>query len=172
MKIGLFYGSSTCYTEIMAEKIQAFIGEDLIDIYNIKEVGLSKTSDYDVLIFGISTWDYGELQEDWGALWHEVCGLSVTNKIVAIFGLGDQEGYGEWFIDAVGMLHDELEVQSPKFIGQWPIEGYQFSASKALTADKQYFYGLAIDEDSQYELSDERIEQWCLQILEEIQTQI
>lgn len=172
MKIGLFYGSSTCYTEIVAEKIQAFIGEDLVDIYNIKEVGLSKISDYDMLILGISTWDYGELQEDWGTLWHEVCDLSVTNKIVAIFGLGDQEGYGEWFIDAVGMLHDELEAQSPKFIGQWPIEGYQFSASKALTADKQHFYGLAIDEDSQYELSDERIEQWCLQILEEIQAQI
>ncbi len=172
MKIGLFYGSSTCYTEIVAEKIQAFIGEELVDIYNIKETGLSKINDYDLLILGISTWDYGELQEDWGALWHEVCGLNVNNKIVALFGLGDQEGYGEWFIDAVGMLHDELLPQSPHFIGEWPIEGYQFTNSKALTADKKHFYGLAIDEDTQYELSDERINQWCLQILEEIQTQI
>ncbi|MCP4322421.1 MAG: flavodoxin FldB [Alteromonadales bacterium] len=171
MKIGLFYASSTCYTEIVAEKIQATIGEELVDIYNIKETGLSKMNDYDILILGISTWDYGELQEDWGALWHEVCGLNVNNKLVALFGLGDQEGYGEWFIDAVGMLHDELLPQSPKFIGQWPIDGYQFSASKALTADKQHFYGLAVDEDSQYELSDERINRWCLQILEEIQAQ-
>ncbi|GLS90984.1 flavodoxin [Psychromonas marina] len=172
MKIGLFYGSSTCYTEIVAEKIQACIGEELVDIYNIKETGLSKINDYDMLILGISTWDYGELQEDWGALWHEVCGLSVTNKPVALFGLGDQEGYGEWFVDALGMLHDELLPQSPIFIGQWPVEGYEFIASKALTADKQHFLGLAIDEDTQYEHSDERIEQWCLQILEEIQAQI
>lgn len=172
MKIGLFYGSSTCYTEIVAEKIQAFIGEELVDIYNIKDSGLNNINDYDILIFGISTWDYGELQEDWGNLWDEVSGLSVTNKIVAIFGLGDQEGYGEWFIDAVGMLHDEIQPQAPIFIGKWPIEGYQFTESKALASDKKHFLGLAIDEDSQYEMSDERIEQWCLQILQEIQEKI
>jgi flavodoxin II len=172
MKIGLFYGSSTCYTEIVAEKIQACIGEELVDIYNIKETGLSKINDYDILIFGISTWDYGELQEDWGSLWHEVCGLSVQDKIIALFGLGDQEAYGEWFVDALGMLHTELQPQSPKFIGQWSVESYTFSASKALTADSKNFVGLAIDEDTQYELSDERIDQWCLQILEEIQDQV
>ena len=172
MKIGLFYASSTCYTEIVAEKIQAFMGDDLVDIYNIKETGLSHIKDYDIVIFGISTWDYGELQEDWGALWSEVADLDVNNKIIAIFGLGDQLGYGAWFIDAVGMLHDELCAQSPTFIGQWPITGYEFSASKALCTDKQHFLGLAIDEDSQYELTDERIETWCLQILNEIQTHI
>lgn len=170
MKIGLFYGSSTCYTEIVAEKIQASIGKELVDVYNIKETGLSKINDYDMLILGISTWDYGELQEDWGALWHEVCGLNVNNKLVALFGLGDQNGYGEWFVDALGMLHDELQPHQPLFIGKWSIEGYEFSASKALTDDKQHFHGLVIDEDTQYELSDERIEQWCLQILEEINT--
>lgn len=172
MKIGLFYGSSTCYTEIVAEKIQACIGEELVDIFNIKEEGLSKVNDYDILILGISTWDFGELQEDWGKLWDEVAELSVTGKIVALFGLGDQDGYGEWFVDAIGMLHDEIQPQSPRFIGQWPIEGYQFTDSKALTPDKKHFLGLAIDEDTQYELSDERIDQWCLQILEEIQAQL
>jgi flavodoxin II len=172
MKIGLFYGSSTCYTEIVAEKIQACIGEELVDIFNIKEEGLSKVNDYDILILGISTWDFGELQEDWGKLWDEVAELSVTGKIVALFGLGDQDGYGEWFVDAIGMLHDEIQAQSPRFIGQWPIEGYQFTDSKALTPDKRHFLGLAIDEDTQYELSDERIDQWCLQVLEEIEAQL
>ncbi|MFT6986594.1 MAG: flavodoxin II [Psychromonas sp.] len=169
MKIGLFYGSSTCYTEIAAEKIQAVLGADIVDLFNIKTEGISKINDYDILIFGISTWDYGELQEDWGAIWDELESVNVNNKIVALYGLGDQEGYGEWFIDAVGLLHDQLLPQAPRFIGYWPIDGYQFSASKALTADKQYFTGLALDEDSQYELSDQRIEQWCLQILQEIE---
>jgi len=31
---------------------------------------------------------------------------------------------------------------------------------------------LAIDEDTQYELSDERIDKWCLQILEEMQAHL
>ncbi|MEH6453683.1 MAG: flavodoxin FldB [Psychromonas sp.] len=169
MKIGLFYGSSTCYTEIAAEKIQASIGESLVDIFNIKTDPISKINDYDILILGISTWDYGELQEDWGAIWDELESVNVKDKIIALYGLGDQDGYSEWFIDAVGMLHEQLEPQNPKFIGYWPTQGYDFIASKALTEDKQHFMGLALDEDSQYELSEQRIDEWSLQILQEIE---
>ena len=35
MKIGLFYGSSTCYTEMAAEKIRDFIGEELVTLHNL-----------------------------------------------------------------------------------------------------------------------------------------
>ena len=38
MKIGLFYGSTTCYTEMAAEKIRALIGPELVDLHNIKDV--------------------------------------------------------------------------------------------------------------------------------------
>lgn len=169
MKIGLFYGSSTCYTEIAAEKIQASIGESLVELFNIKTTPISKINDYDILILGISTWDYGELQEDWGALWDELESLNIKNKIIALYGLGDQDGYSEWFLDAVGMLHDKLLPQEPVFVGYWPTTGYEFIASKALLPDQQHFMGLALDEDSQYELSDQRIDEWCLQILQEIQ---
>ncbi len=169
MKIGLFYGSTTCYTEIAAEKIREAIGPELVDIFNIKETPLSKTSDYQVLIFGISTWDYGELQEDWAELWQQVNGLSVQGKIIALYGMGDQEGYGQWFQDALGMLHDELQPQQPTFIGYTRTDGYQFEASKALTPDGQHFVGLALDEDNQYDLSDQRIQDWAIQILTEIQ---
>ena len=48
-------------------------------------------------------------------------------------------------------------------------ESYQFDASKALTADQKQFVGLALDEDSQYELSDERIATWIEQVLVEYQ---
>lgn len=67
----------------------------------------------------------------------------------------------------MGMLHDELIPTGVNFLGYWPNKGYQFEQSKALTDDKSHFVGLALDEDSQYELSDERIEQWCEQILVE-----
>lgn len=165
MKIGLFYGSSTCYTEMASEKIRTMIGEDLVDIYNIKDTPVSTLQDYDFLILGISTWDFGEIQEDWSAVWQQIDGLSLNGKYVALFGLGDQEGYGEWFLDAMGMLHDELTATGVKFLGYWPNQGYEFEKSKALTEDKTHFVGLALDEDSQYELSDDRIAQWCEQIL-------
>ena len=36
MKIGLFYGSTTCYTEIAAEKMRDILGEDLLTLHNKK----------------------------------------------------------------------------------------------------------------------------------------
>lgn len=167
MKIGLFYGSSTCYTEMASDKIRSFIGEELVDVFNIKDTPVATMNDYNLLLLGISTWDFGEIQEDWLAVWEELDGLSLDGKTIALFGLGDQEGYGEWFLDAMGLLHDELQVTNAKFIGYWKNEGYQFDASKALTEDESHFVGLALDEDSQYDKSDERIEQWCEQILME-----
>lgn len=167
MKIGLFFGSTTCYTEMAAEKIRDIIGSDIVDLHNVKDTPLSLMNDYEFLILGISTWDFGELQEDWGALWHDIDGVPLTGKHVALFGLGDQEGYGEWFQDAMGLLHQQLQPSKPNFIGYWPVEGYEFQASKALTEDGSKFVGLALDEDSQYEFSDERIATWCEQILVE-----
>ncbi|MDA0145814.1 flavodoxin FldB [Vibrio sp. RW] len=168
MKIGLFYGSTTCYTEMAAEKIRGIIGEDLVDIHNVKESPLSLMADYDLLLLGISTWDFGEIQEDWNELWDDIATTPVKGKVVALFGLGDQEGYGEWFLDAMGLLHDELKTAGAKFVGFWPNDdSYDFEASKALTEDQSQFVGLALDEDSQYELSDERIATWVEQVLVE-----
>ncbi|ANW25711.1 flavodoxin FldB [Vibrio coralliilyticus] len=170
MKIGLFYGSTTCYTEMAAEKMRAIIGEELVDIRNVKETPLAEMADYDFLILGISTWDFGEIQEDWNEIWDQIDGLSLNGKTVALFGLGDQEGYGEWYLDAMGMLHDELKKTGANLIGYWPNdESYEFEASKALTEDGSQFVGLALDEDSQYELSDERIATWIEQVLVEYQ---
>lgn len=170
MKIGLFYGSTTCYTEMAAEKIRAIIGEDMVDIHNVKESPLSLMTEYDFLILGISTWDFGEIQEDWNEIWDQIGGVTLNGKTVALFGLGDQEGYGEWYLDAMGMLHDELKKSGANIIGYWPKDdSYEFEASKALTEDGNKFVGLALDEDSQYELSDDRIATWVEQILIEYQ---
>ncbi|MCU4674584.1 flavodoxin FldB [Catenovulum sp. 2E275] len=167
MKIGLFYGSTTCYTEMSAEKIQQFIGEDIVDIFNIKDTPISECLQYDFIIFGISTWDFGELQEDWESNWDQVAQLNLTDKTIAIYGQGDQEDYGDWFQDAIGMLHDAIAHNQCNRIGFWPNQGYEFNASKALTTDKSQFVGLSLDDEKQFELSDERIQSWCLQIMEE-----
>ena len=176
LSIGLFYGSTTCYTEMAAEKIQAQLNslfdEDIVALHNIKDVSLSRTAEYDIVIFGISTWDFGELQEDWESHWDDITPLNLQGKIVALYGMGDQQGYTDWFQDALGMLHDAIADKDCKRIGFWPNQGYEFAASKALTEDQQYFVGLSLDEDTQYDLSEERIEQWTTQILEEIAEQL
>ncbi|GAC16966.1 flavodoxin FldB [Aliiglaciecola lipolytica] len=173
LNIGLFFGSTTCYTEMAAEKIQSELNElfdaPVVELFNIKDVALQKAQTFDVLLFGISTWDFGELQEDWESSWDDIKHMNLKGKTVALFGLGDQIGYADWFQDALGMLHDELAVLECEFIGYWPNQGYEFAHSKGLTPDKSHFVGLSLDDENQYELSEQRISQWCEQLLTEIQ---
>ncbi|GHF85403.1 flavodoxin FldB [Thalassotalea marina] len=169
MKIGLFYGSTTCYTEIAAEKIQqALAAKFQVELHNLKDVNIAECAEYDLLIMGISTWDYGELQEDWESQWADLANVSLEGKIVALYGMGDQIGYTDWFQDALGMLNEVVEQQGAFVIGRWPNQGYDFAQSKALINDNSEFVGLALDEDNQYELSDERITTWCNKILDEL----
>lgn len=153
---------------MVAEKIHALIGAELVDLHNIKQQPLSLMAQYDILILGLSTWDFGEIQEDWEAHWDEITTVDLSGKIIAIYGMGDQVGYAEWFQDAVGMLHQAISPQQPIRIGLWPNQGYDFIASKALTADGQKFYGLALDDENQYEQTDERLMIWVEQLLLEI----
>ncbi|TKI03793.1 flavodoxin FldB [Martelella alba] len=168
MKIGLFYGSSTCYTEMAAEKIRDILGADQVDLHNIKDVPPQRMEDYPALILGIPTWDFGEIQEDWDNIWPQLAGLKLAGKPVALYGMGDQLGYGEWFLDALGDLHDELAPTGVRFIGRWPTAGYDFTSQKAVTADGEHFVGLALDEVNQYDLSDKRLRRWCEQIQAEM----
>ena len=165
--IGLFYGSSTCYTEMAGEKIRAVLGEDRVDFFNINETPIITAQFYDFIILGIPTWDYGELQEDWEDIWEEIDEVDFSGKKVALYGLGDQVGYPEWFLDAMGYLHSKVVARGATPCGYWPKAGYEFEASKALTPDGQYFVGLALDEENEFALSETRIKQWCEQILDE-----
>ncbi|MFT7559035.1 MAG: flavodoxin II [Flavobacteriales bacterium] len=165
--IAIFYGSSTCYTEMAAEKIQSSIGESFVDLHNIADCELSLVQEYSSIIMGIPTWDYGELQEDWENIWDELCTQDLSHATIALFGMGDQIGYPQWFQDALGYLHDQVIICGAKVCGYWPSAAYTFEESKALTEDKQFFMGLALDEENECELSDERIRLWCTDILKE-----
>lgn len=162
--IGLYYGSSTCYTEIVAEKIQCIFGEETIDLHNIAITQLADIEHYRQLILGIPTWDYGELQEDWEAVWHQLDNINFSDKTVALYGLGDQIGYPQWFLDALGYLHNKVLLQGAKIIGHWPSDAYRFTASQALTPDNTHFVGLALDDENEFELTDERLKRWCHQL--------
>lgn len=166
-QIGLFYGSSTCYTEFVAEKIQQHLGESVVSLNNIASTPLEAMLNYELLIFGIPTWDYGELQEDWESIWDKLDQIDLSGKTCAIFGLGDQLGYDDWFQDAIGYLYFKLQAMGATLIGTWPNNGYEFKESKGLSEDKSLFLGLALDEENQPDLTDARLSQWLEQILKE-----
>jgi flavodoxin long chain len=163
-KIGLFYGSDEGNTEAVAHRIRARLGQELVDIYDIADVTQLDIAGYDQLIFGIPTWDFGQIQSDWEEFWEDVEEIDFSGKTVALFGLGDQFGYGDYFLDAMGMLHDVILARGATMVGYWPTDGYEFEASKAKLEDEELFVGLGIDEDQQEELTCERLNLWCAQI--------
>ena len=162
--IGLFYGSDSGNTEKAAEKLQALLGEDRVQIHDVGDSEISDLEEYEFLILGIPTYDEGELQSDWELFLEDILAVNLSNKKIALFGLGDQLGYGDWFLDAMGILHEKLVTMGATIVGEWPDTGYEYVASKATTAAGKHFVGLALDDDTQAELTDERLEQWSEQI--------
>lgn len=165
--IGLFFGSTTGNTEDVAQLLADKLGHDLVAMHDIAAEGVAQVADYNQLIMGIPTWDFGELQEDWLELWPELEAMDFTGKQVALFGLGDQIGYGEWFLDAMGLLHDLLKARGAQLCGYSSVDGFTFEASKALTQDGTQFLGMAIDEDGQHGDTEARVDAWVIQIRHE-----
>lgn len=163
-QIGLFFGSDEGNTEGVAYKIQECLGADVVEVFDIADVTQLEFATFDKIILGISTWDFGQIQSDWEEFWPDVSEVDFSNKTVAFYGLGDQFGYGDYFVDAMGMLHDVVVSNGAKIIGHWSTQGYEFEASKAKVSDQDLFIGLAIDEDQQEHLTSDRINRWCQQI--------
>ena len=154
--IGLFFGSTTANSERIAEILWDRLYEYGCDIHDIRSV--YNMQDYDRLVLVIPTWDFGEWQEDWENILKDVSQIDWSNKTVALVGLGDQIGYSEYYQDCMGMMYDIIAPLGANTIGHTSTEGYTWKESKAIRHGK--FVGLAIDEDSQPELTMGRIDNW------------
>ena len=164
MATAIFFASSTGNSEEIANKIASALGE--IEIFDLAGTKIEKLNDYDKLILGCSTWGDGELNDDWEDVWANFCELDLSNKTIALFGLGDQESYSYEFCSALGIIYEQLLSSKAKIIGFTSTEGYYHDASKAQIDDK--FIGLVLDEDNQSDLTDERINNWVNQIKKDI----
>ncbi|MFQ4145251.1 flavodoxin FldA [Chlorogloeopsis sp. ULAP02] len=165
-QIGLFFGTTTGKTESVAEIIQKeFGGENVVTLHNIIDVDDSDFEDYQYLIIGCPTWNIGELQSDWEGYFPELDNIDFSGKKVAYFGTGDQVGYADNFQDAIGILEEKITELGGTTVGYWSKDGYDFNESKALRNGK--FVGLALDEDNQSDLTDERIKAWVAQLKRE-----
>lgn len=162
--ICLIFGSDEGNTEAVAERIVARLGEEFVTVMDVSDVTQLTFTEYDQFILGIPTWDFGQIQSDWEEFWDDLKEVQFAGKKVALFGLGDQFGYGDFFLDAMGMLHDVVVANGAEIIGYWSADGYEFDASKALIEDRNEFVGLALDEDQQPELTAQRLNRWCKDI--------
>lgn len=163
--IGLFYGSTTGKTEFVVEIIQKEIGEDVVTLHNIADVENDDFEEYQNLIIACPTWNIGELQSDWDGYFSELDNIDFSGKKVAYLGTGDQVGYADNFQDAMGILEEKISELGGITVGYWSADGYEFNQSKALRDGK--FVGLALDEDNQSELTEDRVKAWVAQLQKE-----
>ncbi len=170
-KIGVFYGSDTGCTEAVMEKLKEII-EDKADFHDVS--GVKNKDDllaYSHLILAIPTWYDGELQSDWESFFPDFQKIDFEERKIAIVGLGDQIGYGEFFVDGIGILAKAAMEQQAQLVGLCAIDGYDFEESQALIDidGETYFLGLPLDEDNQPEMTDDRLGTWMVQVLEEFE---
>lgn len=156
-KTGIFYGSTLGHTRQIAELIRKELGEDQVDLYSIEKAGAEDIEKYDNLIFGTSTWGLGEMQEDWENFAGTFEKINLSDKKIALFGIGDQREWADSFVNGMGMLYHHLP-QKENVVGFTSAEGYNFDISLAVK-DNQ-LVGLAVDEVNQPEHTLPRVKAW------------
>jgi flavodoxin I len=163
MKTVIIYGSTTGTTEAVAQDLAAELGGIAIAATDADAAAFEGC---ELLVLGASTWGMGDLQDDMADFISGLDAMDVPASCGAVFGLGDQFGFGDSFVDGMADMAEALDAKGLKLVGRWPVKGYAFSASRA--QDGTHFSGLALDQDNESEKTAERIAAWVQQLKEEV----
>ncbi|MBK1690912.1 flavodoxin [Ectothiorhodospira mobilis] len=173
--VGVFFGTTSGNTRKVAKMIQKRFGEAWIDKpKNVNRVTADEIAAYDRLILGTPTMGSGQLpgrsadceEESWEEFLPELEAIDFSGKTVALFGLGDQLGYPDEFVDGLMELYEVVTERGGRVVGAWPAQGYTFRQSQALVDG--HFVGLALDQDNQGDQTEARLEAWLRQIAPEL----
>jgi len=166
-KTAIFFGPVGGAVNRVADSLKDLIGEDKVELVQVKNATAADIEKYDKIIFGLSTvgkdtWDSAFSNNDWGKFMPEVSKTRYESKTVAIFGLGDHVTYTATFVDHIALLAKRLRDNGAVLTGQVSADGYEFDESQAFVDGM--FLGLPLDEDFEPELTEERIKNWVKQI--------
>jgi flavodoxin I len=167
-KIGLFYGSSTGAGETAANYIKDEIeasGVATVEMAIVSAGNLKVMENYQYLIFGCSTWNIGELQDDWNLKFNELDIVNFRGRKVALFGNGDQYGYSNSFVDAIGIIGIKVAALGGELVGFWPKDGFEFEFSRGSVED--VLMGLPLDHDNQPAQTKQRCVSWSYWVMEQ-----
>ena len=164
-KTAIIYSFNTKKTGKIAEGIKEEFGDDNLIPVNAEEITEESFLSFDRFILGVPTWFDGELPNYWDEFVPALEDMDLKGKNFALFGLGDQKGYPENFLDGLGIMAEILEVQGASMIGFTSTEGYEFESSRAARGDQ--FAGLAIDYENQGSMNKDRVKTWVTQLKSE-----
>ncbi|MFA6701643.1 MAG: flavodoxin [Dysgonamonadaceae bacterium] len=160
--IAILYGSSGGNTESVAKRLNEILDGNA-DLYDVANVKLDEIKSYPYYILGTSTTGIGDLQDDWEGFLPTFKKLDLTDKKIAIFALGDSGSFSSSFAQSMRILYDAVKDQVT-VIGEVEDEGYTYDESDAVIDGK--WVGLAIDEDNEYDLTEDRLQGWSKKLKE------
>ena len=164
-KTAIIYSFNTKKTGKIATQIQEGFNDPAIEMVNAEEISDDLFLSFDKIIMGVPTWFDGELPNYWDEFVPAMEEMDLKGKKIALFGLGDQKGYSENFLDGVWIMGEILEGQGATLLGFTSAEGYEFESSRALR-NKQ-FLGLAIDYENQGSMNKQRVAAWIEELRKE-----
>ena len=170
-KIGIFFGTETGTTRLIAKKIQKKLGDDIASKpLNVNRITPADMLQYDALILGTPSYGVEEMpghnaggqEANWAEFLAQFDQPDFSGKRIALFGLGAQERYPERFASSLMRLHEVFKGYGAEFVGSWSTDGYTFEQSAAVVDGR--FVGLVIDQRTQSMATDERIDGWLDQV--------
>jgi flavodoxin I len=166
-KIGIFFGTAGGSTRAVAQRIFTRLGEDCADPpQNIGRTAPGKLMRYDALILGTPSYGFADLpgfscgcpDPSWEEFLVHLDGADLSGKRVALFGLGNQQLYGNRFAGSLIQLYRFFYGHGADIVGSWSTDDYRFEHSPAVRDGR--FVGLVLDQAVQPHLTDERVERW------------
>ena len=108
-KIGIFFGTDTGRTRLVAKQIARKLGDRAASPANIGRTSVADFCAFDACILGTPTLGKGELPglstglaaESWEEFLPRLEGVDLRGKVFALFGLGDHKKYPDEFVDAL-----------------------------------------------------------------------
>lgn len=169
-QVGIFYAPSGGSVQKVARQIKQKLAEVQPDMQVISDIVPLQLLDYHNLILvcstlGRNTWEM-EQKDPWSSFLPNMLRIRMDGRKVALVGLGDHVSYPNNFVDGMGILGQTVEEIGGKLIGATPTRDYIFNDSRALRDGK--FIGLPLDEDYEAEKTEERLNGWISNILQEI----
>lgn len=166
-KIGLFFGTDSGTTRLIGKKLAKKLGDDLVEKpMNINRASVDDLIKYPVLILGTATYGEGDLpgtendvkSGSWLDFLPQLEGVDFSGKTVALYGVGNQEKYGDRYVNGMAKLYHIFKAQGATIIGKWSTDGYTYKASTAVVDGD--FIGLAIDNKTQAVETEPRLNRW------------
>lgn len=174
-KIGMFFGTETGTTRLIAKKMHKLLGDDSADKpINVNRITPADMLRYDALILGTPSYGVGEIpgksagciESNWEEFLAQMQAPSFSpdfsGKRIAMFGMGAQERYSERFASSLIALYNVFKGYGAQMIGDWSVEGYTFEYSASIVDGR--FVGLVLDHRTQGMYTDERIAKWIADI--------